>query len=37
VDGDIYDGEWMNDRANGQGIYLHVNGARYEGGWKDDL
>ena len=27
----------MNDKANGYGVYEHVNGARYEGDWKDDL
>ena len=31
ADGDIYDGEWKNDKANGKGTYVHVNGARYEG------
>ena len=27
----------MDDKANGYGIYKHVNGAKYEGNWKDDL
>ena len=27
----------MNDKANGYGVYVHMNGARYEGMWKDDL
>jgi len=27
VDGDIYDGFWANDKANGYGVYKHVNGA----------
>ncbi len=30
-------GQWIDDKANGFGIYLHVNGAKYEGDWKDDL
>ena len=30
-------GEWKEDKANGYGVYIHVNGARYEGNWKDDL
>jgi len=30
-------GEWKNDKANGYGVYKHVNGARYEGYWKNDL
>ena len=25
------------DRANGYGAYIHENGQRYEGNWKDDL
>jgi len=37
VDGDIFEGEWQGDKANGYGTYIHVNGARYEGLWKDDL
>lgn len=31
ADGDIYEGEWLEDKANGKGTYTHVNGARYEG------
>jgi hypothetical protein len=27
VDGDVYDGFWANDKANGYGVYKHVNGA----------
>ena len=23
VDGDIYDGLWLEDMANGQGVYIH--------------
>jgi hypothetical protein len=37
VDGDIYEGEWANDKANGKGTYRHQNGATYNGEWKDDL
>jgi hypothetical protein len=37
VDGDIYEGEWFNNRANGYGVLLHPDGARYEGMWKNDL
>lgn len=33
VDGDVYEGNWTNDKANGFGVYIHVNGARYEGNW----
>ena len=31
ADGDIYEGEFSNDKANGKGVYIHINGARYEG------
>jgi hypothetical protein len=37
VDGDVFEGEWLDDKANGYGVYVHQNGARYEGEWKDDL
>lgn len=30
-------GEWKDDKANGFGVYVHINGAKYEGYWKDDL
>ena len=37
MDGDVYNGEWLNDKANGKGKYIHLSGANYEGDWKDDL
>lgn len=37
VDGDVFDGEWADDKANGYGIYTHVNGAKYIGYWNNDL
>jgi hypothetical protein len=36
VDGDSYDGEWKDDRANGYGVYCHSGGAKYEGHWNND-
>ena len=30
-------GMWKDDKANGYGIYTHLNGSRYEGEWLDDL
>jgi hypothetical protein len=36
ADGDVYEGEWFNDKAHGQGIYSHANGAYYKGDWVDD-
>ena len=29
VDGDVYEGNWSNDKASGFGIYYHNNGAKY--------
>ena len=37
VDGDIYDGDWEEDKANGYGVYQHANGTKYSGEWLDDL
>jgi len=36
VDGDVYEGEWRDDKASGKGVYRHYNGAKYEGEWHDD-
>ena len=33
----MYEGEWLDDQANGYGIYVAYNGTKYEGQWKDDL
>lgn len=30
-DGDVYEGEWVDDKAQGKGIYLHEDGASYTG------
>ena len=35
-DGSKYDGEWRNDKANGNGRLIHADGDVYEGKWKDD-
>jgi hypothetical protein len=38
ANGDIYEGDWLNDRANGFGIFIDVNSeAKYEGLWENDL
>ena len=37
VDGDVYKGEWANNKANGYGVYIYKDGATYDGYWKDDL
>ena len=31
-----YDGEWLNDKANGYGKLIHADGDVYEGNWVDD-
>jgi hypothetical protein len=36
ADGDHYEGQWVDDKAEGFGIYTHVDGTIYEGQWKDD-
>ena len=36
ADGDIYEGEGVNDKAEGHGIYQHQDGAKYIGQWKED-
>lgn len=33
AEGDVYEGEWTDDKANGYGVYTHFNGSRYEGQW----
>ena len=34
--GDIYEGEFLNDKAHGYGIYTYIDGTKYEGNWKND-
>lgn len=29
--GDVYEGEWVNDKAHGKGVYMHQDGATYQG------
>ena len=33
----MYDGDFVNGMRNGQGVFYYANGARYEGGWKDNM
>ena len=38
MNGDVFEGEWLDDKANGYGVYVDQNGAILnEGQWKDDL
>jgi hypothetical protein len=34
--GDLYEGNWVNDKMEGKGIYYYSNGERYEGELKSD-
>ena len=34
--GDVYEGEWLNDKAHGKGIYYHTDGSKYIGEWVND-
>ncbi len=36
ADGDVYEGEWLNDKAHGKGVYIHRDGASYTGEWYED-
>ena len=36
IDGDVYEGDWKDDKAHGYGFYNHTDGARYEGEWFED-
>ncbi len=31
IDGDIFEGNFVDDKAHGQGIYIYKDGAQYEG------
>ena len=35
-EGDIYEGEWVDNKAEGFGIYTSLDGTKYEGYWVDD-
>ena len=34
--GDVYEGEYQDDKKHGRGVYRFASGAVYEGEWKDD-
>ena len=34
--GDVYDGELVDDIPHGTGVYLWADGRRYEGGFRDN-
>jgi len=37
ISGDIYEGEWLNDKKEGNGKYWYKNGNIYTGDWKNDM
>jgi hypothetical protein len=34
--GDMYEGDWKNDKMEGYGKFIYNNGDIYEGDWKDN-
>ena len=34
--GDVYDGQWKDNKMHGKGKLTYANGDVYEGDWKDD-
>jgi len=36
ANGDIYQGEWKDGKANGEGVFVDSEGSMYKGGWLDD-
>ena len=36
ADGSLYEGFWLDDKANGKGRLIHADGDVYEGDWVDD-
>lgn len=36
ANGDVYQGEWMNDRKNGKGYYLYADGSLFKGQYNDN-
>jgi len=33
----MYDGEFVNGLRHGLGSFYYANGAKYEGGWKNNM
>ena len=36
ADGDIYKGDWVDDKSHGYGVYLYNDGAYYQGEWANN-
>lgn len=37
ANGDVYEGEFKDDKAHGYGKYISFDGNKYEGWWENDL
>ena len=37
ANGDLYEGTWKDDKANGHGVFIDAANARYEGEWVEDM
>ena len=35
-DGSMYEGWWLDNKANGKGRLIHADGDVYDGEWRDD-
>ena len=36
ANGDIFQGEWKDGKANGNGVFVDTSGSMYDGEWQDD-
>jgi len=36
ADGDVFQGNWVDDKAHGNGNYYYAEGATYKGSWNED-
>lgn len=36
ADGDVFQGNWVDDKAHGDGNYYYAEGATYKGSWNED-
>jgi len=36
ANGDVYEGQWKNDKIHGFGVFIRSNGDKYSGEWYDD-
>lgn len=36
AEGEVYEGNWVNGKSNGEGTYTQSNGTLYKGSWNND-